>query len=181
MRCVYGHPYEQEPKPEQVIHAAAMVVEHLLAEPVRLRCGYGNTLLNSLLQNKNFLDDQESTVGTFVAEVVPRIDKHIYGRLLEKYWKDLEKIADDRSMEVFSGAASTSRGHSSPMSARCFQPMNGMSKSEPTKILARVFELKALFQMIGKEGGFARRLRLGSGRRPFQRLHYLERLMDEGA
>ena len=31
MRCVYGHPYEQAPMPEQVSHAAAMVVEHILS------------------------------------------------------------------------------------------------------------------------------------------------------
>src|SRR5271157_2140259 len=46
MRCVYGHPYEQAPLPEQVSHAAAMVVEHLLSQPVRLRHGYASALLN---------------------------------------------------------------------------------------------------------------------------------------
>ena len=183
MRCVYGHPYEQEPKPEQVIHAAAMVVEHLLAEPVRLRCGYGNTLLNSLLQNKNFLDDQESTVGTFVAEVVPRIDKHIYGWLLDKYWKDLEKIADDRSMEVFlwRGIYFTRAflAHVGPVfSADEWHVKVGAYP----KILARVFELKALFQMIGERAqdslvGSA----LDQAADRSSVLHYLERLMDEGA
>jgi hypothetical protein len=68
MRCLYGHPYEEAPTDEQVTHAAAMVVEHVLAQPVRLRHGFGKPLLKSLLEEKNFLDDQASAVEAFAAE-----------------------------------------------------------------------------------------------------------------
>jgi len=90
MRCIYGHPYEQAPTPEQVTHAAAMVVEHLLVGPVRLRHSFGRTLLTSLLEDRNFLDDQESAVDAFVADVVHRIDVRIHGWLLDNYWRELE-------------------------------------------------------------------------------------------
>ncbi|MBV8337751.1 MAG: hypothetical protein JO358_20425 [Alphaproteobacteria bacterium] len=183
MRCVYGHPYEQEPTPEQVIHAAAMVVEHLLAEPVRLRHGYCKTLLNSLLQDKNYLDDQQSTVDTFVAEVVPRVDERIYGWLLDNYWKKLEKIADDPSMKVFLW-----RGI---FFTRAFLALVGPVISADEwhakvgsypKILARAFKRKALFQMIGERAqdslvGSA----LDQAADRSSVLQYLDRLMDEGA
>jgi hypothetical protein len=101
MRCVYGHPYEQAPLPEQVSHAAAMVVEHVLSQAVRLRHGYGQTLLNSLLQDKYFLDDQKGVVEKFAREIALKIDDRIYGWFLDTYWKELEKIADDASQVLY--------------------------------------------------------------------------------
>jgi len=101
MRCIYGHPYEQAPLPEQVSHAAAMVVEHVLSQPVRLRHGYADSLLKSLIQYKNFLDDQGPVVATFAGEIVLKIDERIHAWFLDKYWKELEKIADDASQKLF--------------------------------------------------------------------------------
>jgi hypothetical protein len=101
MRCVYGHPYEQAPLPEQVSHAAAMVVEHVLSQAVRLRHGYGETLLTNLLQDKNFLDDQKGAVEKFANEIALKIDDRIYGWFLGRYWRELEQIADDASQGLF--------------------------------------------------------------------------------
>jgi hypothetical protein len=101
MRCIYGHPYEQAPLPEQVSHAAAMVVEHVLSHPVRLRHSFADSLLKSLLQDKNFLDDQGSVVATFAGEIVMKIDERIHAWFLDRYWKELEKIADDASQKLF--------------------------------------------------------------------------------
>ncbi len=101
LRCLYGHPYEEAPTDEQVTHAAAMVVEHVLAQPVRLRHGFGKALLKSLLEEKNFLDDQASAVETIAVEILPKIDGKIHSWLMEQYWTELEKIADDASVRPF--------------------------------------------------------------------------------
>ena len=57
MRCLYGHPYEEAPSQEQVSHAAAVVVEHVLSKPVKLRHGFGKQLLKNLLEDRSYLDD----------------------------------------------------------------------------------------------------------------------------
>ena len=101
MRCVYGHPYEEAPSKEQVLHAAAVVVENVLSKPVKLRHGFGKQLLKNLLEDPNYLDDQKNAVETFTKDIIPKIDEGIYGWLLEKYWEELEEIADDSSMFVF--------------------------------------------------------------------------------
>ncbi|MCK9303767.1 MAG: hypothetical protein M0P27_00030 [Bacteroidales bacterium] len=101
MRCLYGHPYEEAPSQEQVSHAAAVVVEHVLSKPVKLRHGFGKQLLKSLLEEPNFLDDQQTAVVAFAKDILPRIDESIYGWLLDNYWEELEKIADDSSMAIF--------------------------------------------------------------------------------
>lgn len=101
MRCLYGHPYEEAPSEEQVSHAAAVVVEHVLSKPVKLRQGFGKQLLKSLLEDRSFLDDQETAVVAFTKDILPRLDENIHGWLLDKYWGKLEKIADDSSMAVF--------------------------------------------------------------------------------
>jgi len=101
MRCLYGHPYEEAPSQEQVSHAAAVVVEHVLSKPVKLRHGFGKQLLKSLLEEPNFLDDQQTTVVAFTKDILPRLDENIHGWLLDNYWEELEKIADDSSMAIF--------------------------------------------------------------------------------
>lgn len=102
MRCLYGHPYEEAPSQEQVSHAAAVVVEHVLSKPVKLRHGFGKQLLKSLLEERSFLDDQQTAVEAFAKDILPRLDESIHGWLLDNYWSELEKISGDSSMSVFS-------------------------------------------------------------------------------
>ncbi len=101
MRCLYSHPYEEAPSQEQVSHAAAVVVEHVLSKPVKLRHGFGKQLLKSLLENQSYLDNQQTAVMAFTKDIIPRLDESIHGWLLENYWKELEKLANDSSMAIF--------------------------------------------------------------------------------
>ena len=101
MRCIYGHPYEEAPSHEKVVDAAHSVVELVLSKPVKLRHGYGNQLLKSLLNDRTYLDDQESAVTVFTKGILLKLDETIHTWLLDKYWKELEKIADDSSMAIF--------------------------------------------------------------------------------
>ena len=101
MRCLYGHPYEEAPSKEQLAHAAAVVVEHVLSKPVKLRHGFGKQLLKSLLEEQSYLDDQSTAVIAFTKEILPRLDESIHGWLLDYYWRELERLSDDSSMAIF--------------------------------------------------------------------------------
>ena len=101
LRCIYGHPYESSPTAEQVTHAASVVVTELLSHPVRLRHGFCESLLTSLLEEKNYLDNQQKAVESFTSETLPRIDEQVLGWFLLNYMKKLELIADDPSMKIF--------------------------------------------------------------------------------
>ena len=101
MRCLYAHPYEEAPSQEKVVEAAASVVELVLSQPVRLRHGFGKRLLSDLLEERNYLDDYELTVTTFTKGILPRIDENVYAWLLDRYWEEMEKLADDPSVAIF--------------------------------------------------------------------------------
>lgn len=101
LRCLYGHPYEEAPSQEKVIDAAAAVVELVLSRQIKLRRGFGRQLLKSLLEDANYLDDYEVAVSDFAERVLLRLDEDVYAWLLDEYWKELEKLADDPSMMVF--------------------------------------------------------------------------------
>lgn len=101
MRCVYGHPYEEAPSEEQVNHAASVVVEHVLSQPLRLRHGFCQLLLGNMLQEEHFLDDVRTAVEQFAEDTLPRIDIKVIPWLLNEYWTALEAIADDPSMKLF--------------------------------------------------------------------------------
>lgn len=101
MRCIYAHPYEEAPSREKVIDAAASVVDWVLSKPVRLRHGFGNQLLNSLLEDRSYLDDQESAVADFTKSIAARLDEGVHVWLLDRYWGELEKLSSDSSMAIF--------------------------------------------------------------------------------
>ncbi len=101
MRCIYGHPYQEAPTTEKLMDAAASVNQIVLSRPVKLRHGFCRQLLTDLLSNRNYLDDYEPTVTAFAQNIHPRVDESIYVWLFDEYWKELEKISDDPSMDVF--------------------------------------------------------------------------------
>lgn len=101
MRCIYGHPYEKAPSEEQVLHAAAVVISNLLSKPVKLREGFVELLINNMLSEKTYLDDQKESVSEFTKDILKRIDENVYGWMLEKLWEKLEGIGKDPSANIF--------------------------------------------------------------------------------
>jgi len=184
MRCLYGHPYEEAPTDEQITHAAAMVVDHVLSQPVRLRHGFGRALLKSLLEEKNYLDDQASAVETFVAEILPKVDPGIQGWLLESYWTELEKMADDASLKTFFlRGVWFSRAVLDHVGPQIFNHDQWHDRvGECPKTLVRVLSRKHYFDGIG---GRAQDTLVGSAfdqaKERSSVLHYLDRLVQDGA
>ena len=102
LRCLYGHPYEEAPSPEKVMDAASAVVNLILSQPMKLKQGFGDQLLRSLLEDRNYLDNYEPAVTALAKSIVPRLDESILPWILDKYWGTLEDIVDDSSMAVLS-------------------------------------------------------------------------------
>jgi len=152
MRCLYGHPYEEAPSQEQVSHAAAVVVEHVLSKPVKLRHGFGKQLLKSLLEEPNFLDDQQTAVVAFTKDILPRLDESIHGWLLDNYWEELEKFSDDSSMAIFFRRGTWfSRTMLTEVGIDVFSHDDWHDRSSRfPKILMRVCSIADIFKEIGK-------------------------------
>jgi hypothetical protein len=152
MRCVYGHPYEEAPSKEQVSHAASVVVEHVLSKPVKLKHGFGRQLLRSLLEERNFLDDQQSAVEAFAKDILPRLDESIYGWVLDSYWIELEAFAGDPSMAIFSRRGKWfSRTMLLEIGADVFSNDDWHDKtSKFPKVLMVVCGTESVFKGIGK-------------------------------
>ena len=98
LRSIFGHPYEEDPSPEQVTNAAATVVDLVLSKPVKLRHGYVQNILKDMLGNRTYLDDQQSAVAKFAKNVCLKLDDSIYTWTLRKYWEELEALSDDPPM-----------------------------------------------------------------------------------
>lgn len=101
-RCVYGHPYHQEPSEEKLLAAADAVVRLVLSQPVLLKHGFGSQLLDNLMANRAYLDDQESVVEAFARSIVPRFHEDIFVWFLDKCLERIQGIAGDASMSPFS-------------------------------------------------------------------------------
>jgi hypothetical protein len=152
MRCLYGHPYEEAPSQEQVSHAAAMVVEHVLSKPVKLRHGFGKQLLKRLLEEPNFLDDQKTAVVAFTKDILPRLDESIHGWLLDNYWEELERFSDDSSMAIFINRGIWfSRTMLTEVGVDVFSNDDWHDRSSRfPKILMQVCSIADIFKEIGK-------------------------------
>lgn len=101
MRCVYGHPYERQPKEEDLVAAAAAVTELVLSQPVRLRHGYLTEQVRLLTQERAFLDDQRVPVTDYAKEVLGRMDDSLLEWFIEKLWSAAESLVPDKSMAIF--------------------------------------------------------------------------------
>ena len=101
MRSVYGHPYQQAPSEEQLVAAAADVVDLVLSKPVKLRHGFGQQILQSLLNDRHYLDDYRPKVEESAKSVIAKLDEGILVWLLDKYWHELEKLSNDPSAVLF--------------------------------------------------------------------------------
>ncbi len=153
MRCLYGHPYEEAPSLEQVSHAAAATVRHVLSRPITLRHAYAERLLGSMTSDKNYLDDHAPAVKAFASDTVPRLDQKVHGWFLRKFWTALEAVSDDPSMALF-----TRRGE---WFSRSFlaETQTGVTFSsdewhglmgQMPKTLARVCSKPSIFGQIGE-------------------------------
>ncbi len=184
MRCLYGHPYEEAPSQEQVLHAAAVVVEHVLSKPVKLRHGFGEQLLKSLLEERSFLDDQQTAVEAFAKDILPRLDENIHGWLLDYYWSELEKISGDSSMSVFSRRGIWfSRTMLLEVGVDTFSNDDWHDKTRKfPKVLMRVCGIAGVFKGIGKRAQDSLvGLTLAESGTRASVLTHLERLNNSGA
>lgn len=105
MRCVYGHPYEQGPRAEDLASAAAAVVEIVLSRQVKLRHGYLDEQVRLLTTEASFLDDLEAAVQKYAGEVLQRVDEMLHTYFLEKLWGEADALVGDPSMGVFARRA----------------------------------------------------------------------------
>lgn len=104
MRCVFGHPYEEAPTEEEVRHAACTVVENVLSKPTTLKEGYVSSLIKNLMES-SYLDNYEPAVSKHAESITPKLDKNVYGYLVEQYIKQVEPDADDWSLKLFTDRA----------------------------------------------------------------------------
>ena len=98
MRCIYGHPYEKAPEKDDVLYAVSVVVKNLLSHAVLLREGFIQHIIELLISEKNYIDIKENTIEKYALELKSKIDPQCYRYLLEKYWEQLEPIAEDISV-----------------------------------------------------------------------------------
>ncbi len=105
MRCIFGHPYEEAPSVEEVIHAACTVVDQVLSKPTTLKQGYVASLIDRLRKEESYLDDYEPTVRRHAEDITPKLDDSVYTYLVEKYIKEIEPIVHDLSLKLFKNRA----------------------------------------------------------------------------
>ena len=100
-RCLYGHPYEQEPLPDQLLAAAATVTEFVLSQPTKLRHGYLSRQVDLICSDATFLDDHFPAIESYANIVHTRISDDLYLWSMQKLWKKASPIASDPWMAVF--------------------------------------------------------------------------------
>lgn len=86
---------------EQIIEAAACVVEFVLSKPILFRKEFSKKLLEDLFSSPHYLDDFEPDILAHAKEIIPRIDSSIHHWLLEELLKKMELIAGDPSLKKF--------------------------------------------------------------------------------
>lgn len=97
-RCIYGHPYEEQPTIENLQSAARDVVDLVLSQPVRLRYGYLEEQVHLLIDEVNFLDNTSTACAEYASVVYERSDPALNLWFLRKLWEKLHTIYPDISL-----------------------------------------------------------------------------------
>lgn len=101
-RCIYGHPYHEAPSVEKLLSAADAVVGLVLSQPILLKQGFGTQLLNDLMTNRPYLDDQASVVEEFARNMAPRFHEDVLVWFLDQCLERIDTMSGDASMGLFS-------------------------------------------------------------------------------
>jgi len=96
LRSVLIHPYSTNVTEEQIEFAASIIVNDVLANPIKLRFSYGEQLVNRLLE-PHYIDNTEESVTALAKSVQLRIDMSIMPWLVKKYLTELDKIYQDKT------------------------------------------------------------------------------------
>jgi len=101
MRCLFGHPYEEQPNEEAVLSAMADAVDIVLARPTKLRHRFIQNQVSLLTENPAFLDDVYEAAARCAQEMHLKVadDLHVY--FVERLLERLEAIVSDASMSLF--------------------------------------------------------------------------------
>jgi hypothetical protein len=101
MRCLFGHPYEKQPLPEEVRAAAEVVVETVLGVPTKLRHGYLSEQVRLLTEEATFLDDIPEPVNRYALDVFHRASDDLLSWFIEKLWGKAEDLVNDPTKALF--------------------------------------------------------------------------------
>ena len=101
MRCVFGHPYEENPSLPTLHSAMSDVIEIVLSRPTKLRQGFIAGQVELLTTNSSFLDDLEEAVARHAQDVRIKVAEDLHGDLVGELLKKLEPLAHDPSMALF--------------------------------------------------------------------------------
>ena len=94
-RCIYSHPYEMAPKPQEVEAALVIAVDCVLSKPPFLRYGYVCDFVKRLLTKHYFIDNLPRKIWKLSNEIVPRISPELHPFMFKKLCEGLEKIIYD--------------------------------------------------------------------------------------
>jgi hypothetical protein len=101
MRCLFGHPYQEQPNEEAVLSAMADVVEIVLARPTKLRHRFIQDQISLLSENPAFLDDVDEAAARCAQDTHVKVADDLHGYLVERLLERLETIVSDASMAAF--------------------------------------------------------------------------------
>ena len=92
MRCIYSHPYEQAPSKLDCEHIIDSIISIVLSRPVFLSEGAISSIIERLVNERSFLNDNQHDVNDFIIDILKRIEPKCYKFFFEKLIKEFEKL-----------------------------------------------------------------------------------------
>jgi hypothetical protein len=96
LRSILIHPYSTNVTKEQIEVAASVIVNEVLAKPIKLRHSYGEQLVSNLMK-PHYIDNTVESVTAFAKSAQSRMDISIVPWFIKKYLVELEKINQDKT------------------------------------------------------------------------------------
>ena len=100
MRCIYSHPYEQAPSKLDCEHIIDSIINIVLSRPAFLREGAISFIVEQLVNERSFLNDNQHDVNDFIIDILERVEPKCYKFFFEKLIKEFEKLEKESKETV---------------------------------------------------------------------------------
>lgn len=95
MRNAYAHPNGVGPELKELEVAFHNVCAYILIRPAQLKHGYVTTLINSVFNNRHFLDDDDIKINEYAIEIAHRIHPEVAPYLVKKFCEAYENCTEN--------------------------------------------------------------------------------------
>ena len=100
-RCLFAHPYEKEPKEDELIFIIKQSLDITLSKKLEFKKNYINELIENLVNKPHFLSNDNEVIESYAKNTIPKINKDLHSYFYKSLINKIGEIKDDETKKIY--------------------------------------------------------------------------------